>query len=222
MIKVTIWNEHWHESHIPDQMTQYPDGIHGAIAAAFAGDDRFTVRTALMDSPQQGLPDELLDDTDVLIWWGHCRHAYVEERIAEKVADRVREGMGFICLHASLKCKPLLRLLGTTNRQKWRVADDVERVWVIEPSHPIAKGLPEYFDLPREEMYGERIDFPRPDELIFISWFTGGEVGRSGCVWYRGMGRIFYFQPGHETFDSLNDPNVRTVIRNAAWWAANR
>ncbi len=221
-IKITIWNEHIHEQRIPEQMTQYPNGIHGTIASIFDGDDRFVVRTALMEEPDQGLPDSLLDDTDVLIWWGHTAHAKVDDRIADKVASRVNEGMGLIALHASHKSKPMLKLLGTSCNIKWRVADDSERVWVIEPTHPIAKGLPESFLIDREEMYGERIDYPRPDELIFISWYSGGEVGRSGCVWYRGRGRIFYFQPGHETFDSLNNEYVRKVIYNAAGFVANK
>jgi len=221
-IRITIWNENIHEKKIPEKMTQYPNGLHGAIAKAFEGDERFTVRIALMDEPEQGLPDSLLDETDVLIWWGHTAHKNVEDRIAEKVQSRVLEGMGFIALHASHKSKPMARLLGTTCKLKWRVADDMEKIWVIEPSHPIAKGLPECITLEHEEMYGERIEYPRPDELIFISWYSGGEVGRSGNVWYRGNGRIFYFQPGHETFDSLNNEYVQLILRNAAYWAANK
>lgn len=221
-IKVTVWNENLHEKRIPEQMTHYPDGIHGAIAAALRTEDDFEVRIALMDEPENGLPDALLDDTDVLIWWGHLRHQQVDEHVAQKVADRVLEGMGLIALHASHKSKPMRKLLGTNCNLKWRVADDAERVWVIETAHPIAKGLPESFLLEHEEMYGERINYPRPDELIFISWYTGGEVGRSGCVWYRGNGRIFYFQPGHETFPSLNNEHVHTVLRNAVRWTANQ
>lgn len=220
-IKVTIWNEHLHETRIPEQMTQYPEGIHGAIAAAFADDDRFEVRTALMEEEDQGLSDALLDDTDVLIWWGHMAHQQVSDRLADKVAARVLEGMGFIPLHASRKSKPMMKLMGTTCSAKWREDKDEEKIWVIEPTHPIAAGLPECITLEREEMYGERCDFPRPDELIFISWYSGGEVGRSGCVWYRGRGRIFYFQPGHETFHSLNNEYIQRVIRNAAAWTAN-
>jgi len=221
-IKVTIFNEHIHEQRIPEKMTQYPNGLHGAIAQAFKDDDRFTVRYALMEEPDQGLPNELLDDTDVLIWWGHCAHAKVEDRIADKVQERVLNGMGLIALHASHKSKPMVKLLGTPNNIKWRVADDSERVWVIEPSHPIAKGLPESFLLDHEEMYGEPITYARPDHVIFMSWYSGGEIGRSGNIWYRGNGRIFYFQPGHETFDSLNNEYVLKVINNAAYWCANK
>jgi len=218
-IKVTIFNEHIHEQKIPEKMTQYPNGLHGAIAQAFKDDDRFTVRYALMEEPDQGLPNELLDDTDVLIWWGHCAHAKVEDRIADKVQERVLNGMGLIALHASHKSKPMVKLLGTPNNIKWRVADDSERVWVIEPSHPIAKGLPESFLLDREEMYGEPITYARPDHVIFMSWYSGGEIGRSGNIWYRGNGRIFYFQPGHETNKSFQNENVQKIIKNAVRWA---
>lgn len=221
-IKVTIWNENLHEKRIPEKMTHYPKGLHGAIAEALEVDAEFEIRIALMDEPENGLPDALLDDTDVLIWWGHMAHNDVSDRVAQKVVSRVWEGMGLIALHASHKSKPMRLLLGTDCKLKWRVANDSERVWVIEPSHPIAKGLPESFLIEHEEMYGERINYPRPDELIFISWYSGGEVGRTGNVWYRGNGRIFYFQPGHETFDALNNEYVRMVIRNAAHWVANK
>jgi len=221
-IKVTIWNEHIHEQRIPEQMTQYPNGLHGAIADALSVDGDFEIRFAFFEEPDNGLTDEVLNDTDVLIWWGHAAHAKVDDAAADRVVKRVLDGMGLFALHASHKSKPMVRLLGTPCNIKWRVADDSERVWVVEPAHPIAKGLPDSFLIDREEMYGEPITYPRPDHQIFLSWYSGGEVGRSGNAWYRGNGRIFYFQPGHETFDSLNNEYVRIVIRNAARWCANK
>ena len=63
-------------------------------------------------------------------------------------------------------------------------------------------------------MYGEFFDIPKPDELVFIGGFSGGEVFRSGCVWNRGYGKVFYFQPGHETYRSYYDPDIRRIIQN--------
>ena len=57
------------------------------------------------------------------------------------------------------------------------------------------------------------------DNLVFISWHPGGEVFRSGCCFVRG-GRIFYFQPGHETFPIYYQPEIQTVITNAVRWVA--
>ena len=69
-------------------------------------------------------------------------------------------------------------------------------------------------------MYGEHFDIPQPDELVFVSWFEGGEVFRSGCCFYRGRGKIFYFRPGHETYPIFYQPEVLHVISNAVQWAA--
>ena len=82
------------------------------------------------------------------------------------------------------------------------------------------RGLGEYIELEHEEMYGEHFDVPQPDELVLISWFEGGEVFRSGCCYTRGLGKIFYFRPGHETYPTYYNEEVRKVIVNAAQWAA--
>jgi trehalose utilization protein len=180
------------------------------------------LRTATLDQEENGLPAALLDATDVLLWWGHMAHERLSEEVAAGVQRRVLEGMGFIALHSAHFCKPFKRLMGTNCSLKWREADERERLWVVEPGHPIAAGLGEQFVLPMEETYGERFDIPRPDATILISWFEGGNVFRSGCAWERGNGRVFYFRPGHETYPTYYDPNVQRVISNAVGWAAPR
>ena len=167
-----------------------------------------------------GITDELLDNTDVLIWWAHARHNEVPDELAEKIKNRVLDGMGFIPLHSAHLCKPFKLLMGTVCRSKWRESGDKERIWVIEPSHPIADGLPEYIELPKEETYGERFEIPTPDELVFISWFSGGEVFRSGVCYKRGLGKIFYFRPGHESFPTYHKEEIGKILRNAVKWAA--
>jgi len=170
--------------------------------------------------PEHGLTDEVLDNTDVLLWWGHAKHNDVSDEIAEKVKNRVLDGMGFIPLHSAHFSKPFKLLMGTVCRSKWRENDEKERIWVIEPSHPIAANLPEYIELPQEETYGERFEIPTPDELIFISWFSGGEVFRSGCCYKRGLGKIFYFRPGHEEYPTYYRDDISTILKNAVEWAA--
>ena len=215
--RVLVWNEHRHERKNPEVARLYPDGIHGAVAAGLreAGLD---VRTATLDDPDQGLGD--LDWADVLVWWGHIAHDEVADTNVDRVQARVLEGMGFIGLHSAHFSKPFRRLMGTSCNLKWREADDRERLWIVAPDHPIVEGLAEYVEIEREEMYGEFFDIPTPDRLIFVSWFTGGEVFRSGATWSRGRGRIFYFRPGHETYPTYHQPEVRRVIANAARWAA--
>jgi trehalose utilization protein len=220
-IQVTVWNEFRHERQNQHVASIYPDGIHEAIAGSLRKNDSFEVRTAVLDDPDHGLSDETLENTDVLIWWGHLAHDEVRDDIVEKVRRRVVAGMGLIVLHSGHGSKIFGRLLGTnTGDLKWRDDGEKERLWVIEHGHPIVDGLGEYIEIPKEEMYGERFDIPAPDELIFISWFEGGEVFRSGCCYRRGKGKLFYFRPGHETFPIYHHPDVLKVIENAVKWAA--
>jgi trehalose utilization protein len=220
-VRVTVWNEFRHEKANPEVTALYPDGMHETLAAALraAGHE---VRTATLDEPEHGLTEAVLDQTDVLLWWGHRHHRDVADAIVDRVQARVLGGMGLIPLHSSHFSKIFVRLMGTTCHLKHRVAGERERLWVIARGHPIAEGIPEHFDLKPEEMYGEPFDIPPPDELVFVSWFQGGEVFRSGCCYHRGQGRIFYFRPGHETYPTYHDPNVLRVISNAVRWAAPR
>jgi len=215
--RVTIWNEYRHEKSDARAAKIYPEGIHAVLAAALERDG-FEVRTATLDEPEHGLPAEVLDTTDVLLWWGHAAHGEVSDEIVEKVYERVLGGMGLIVLHSGHFSRIFKRLMGATCDLKWR-HDDKERLWVVAPGHPIAEGIGEYIEL-EEEMYGEPFDVPQPDELVFVSWFGGGEVFRSGLCYRRGRGRIFYFRPGHEENPSYHNQDVQRVISNAVRWAA--
>lgn len=218
-IQVTVWSEFRHEKENPSVAAIYPQGIHGTIAAFLRADAGLAVRTATLDEPEHGLTEAALAATEVLIWWGHKAHQEVRDEIVERVRRRVLEGMGLIVLHSGHYAKIFKSLMGTTCSLKWRESTDKERLWNILPSHRIARGLGEYFEIPAEEMYGEPFGIPTPDELIFISWFTGGEVFRSGATWYRGHGRVFYFRPGHETYPTYHHASVQQVITNAVHWA---
>lgn len=223
MIKVTVWNEYRQERGTGENAAKilavHPNGIHNTIKDILAEDEEFEIRTVTMDMPECGLTAEVLEDTDVLIWWAHVAHQEVPDAIAMRVKDAVLRGMGFIALHSAHPSKPMQMILGCSGALQWREGDRA-RVWNTCPTHPIAKGIPASFELPEEEMYGEYFEIPKPDDLVFISWFAGGEVFRSGCTWTRGYGKIFYFQPGHETQRSYYVPEVRQIIRNAAHWAA--
>ncbi|MDQ8188382.1 ThuA domain-containing protein [Pelagicoccus sp. SDUM812002] len=218
-IKLTIWNEFRHEKTNAAVQKVYPEGIHATLAEAFANDSQVATLTATLDEPEHGLSDSVLKDTDVLIWWGHCAHAEVSDEIVEKVRQRVLAGMGLIVLHSGHYSKIFKALMGSNCSLRWREAAEKERLWNVAPGHPITQGIGEYFELPNEEMYGERFDIPEPEKLIFISWFEGGEVFRSGATWTRGNGKVFYFRPGHETYPSYHNKDVQKVIRNAVHWA---
>ena len=219
-VRVLVWNEFLHERKNPKVAAIYPDGIHETIASFLRKEADLDVSTAWLDQPSHGLTGGRLDETDVLVWWGHMAHGEVADEVVADVKRRVLEGMGLIVLHSGHYSKIFKALMGTTCSLKWRESTDKERLWNIAPHHPITRGIGEHFEIPREEMYGEPFGIPEPDELIFISWFTGGEVFRSGATWRRGNGRVFYFRPGHETFPSYHQAEVQRVIRNAARWAA--
>ncbi len=217
-IRVTVWNEFRHEREKDAVRKVYPQGIHVAVAEALheAGCE---TRTATLDEPEHGLPESVLDHTDVLTWWGHKAHHEVSDEVVERVHRRVLDGMGLVVLHSGHNSKVFRALMGTTCSLRWREAGERERVWVVERTHPIAEGVDPYFELAHEEMYGERFDIPAPDALVFLGWFQGGDVFRSGCCFFRGQGRVFYFQPGHETYPTYHDPVVRRILANAVRWA---
>jgi len=219
-IHVTVWNEYRHEKSNKQIAELYPEGMHGAIAKSLKSKPGIEVGTATLDEPEHGLTDKVLNNTDVLIWWGHMAHGEVKDEIVNKVHARVLSGMGLIVLHSAHFSKIFRKLMGTTCNLKWREIGEKERLWVIEPGHPIVEGLGEYIEIPHTEMYGERFDIPQPDTLVFVSWFKGGEVFRSGCCYNRGKGKIFYFRPGHETLPIYHQEEVLTVIYNAVRWAA--
>jgi trehalose utilization protein len=220
IIRVTIWNEGRHEKQSPEIARVYPNGIHGAIAEYLRDQPGMAVRTATLDEPEHGLTAEVLAETDVLTWWGHMAHDAVSDAVVDAVQARVLNGMGLIVLHSGHLSKIFRLLMGTACSLIWREIGEKERVWVVSPGHPIVEGLGPYFEIPQAEMYGEFFDIPQPDNQVFISWYQGGEVFRSGCCFYRGRGKIFYFSPGHESFPIYYQPEVRHVIGNAVRWAA--
>ena len=219
-IQVTVWNENVHEQEREAVAELYPDGIHGAIADFLGAFDEFSVRTATLQDPEHGLTESVLAETDVLVWWSHAANDAVADEVADRVVDRVHGGMGFIALHSGKNSKPFSRLMGTTCNIKFRHAGERERVWVTDPGHPIADGLPDHFEIPQTEMYGEPFDIPEPDRTVFVSWFEGGEVFRSGVCFRRGRGRLFAFRPGHELYPIFEQDEVQRVVANAVRWGA--
>lgn len=214
MIKVTVWNEYLHELQDEAVAKIYPEGIHKAIGSYLEGKN-FEVTYATLREEHHGLSDEVLENTDVLIWWGHIGHREVSEEIAEKVCERVLSGMGIIFLHSAPKSKPFMKLLGTTGSLRWRESDDRSLIWAVKENHPILAGVENPIVLEKEEMYGESFDIPTPSELVAISSFSGGEVFRSLCVWEKGRGKMIYFQPGHETYPAYYDKSILKVIENS-------
>src|SRR5947209_2079577 len=219
-VRVTVWGEHIHDRQDERVRAVYPEGMHETIAAGLREHlgEAVSVRTATLEQPEHGLSEAVLAETDVLTWWGHVGHSQVDDAVVTRVHARVLAGMGILILHSAHESKIFKRLMGTTCSLRWREADEREIVWTVAPAHPITAGVPDAFIIPKQEMYGEHFDIPQPDELIFISSFSGGEVFRSGCCFNRGRGRIFYFSPGHETYPIYHQPVIQQVLANAVLW----
>jgi len=220
MIRVLVWNEYVHELKDDKVRTVYPNGIHEAIAEFLGKEEDFVVKTAYLEQENCGITKEVLDETDVLIWWGHMAHHKVPDEVADLVRDAVHEGMGAIFLHSAHHSKPFKKLMGTSCNLTWRETGDSEILWVIDPAHPITRGIDRYFKLEHEETYGEPFTIPNPDKVLLIGNYSGGEVFRSGVLYERVNGKIFYFQPGHETFPTFKVPEVQTIIKNAIRFVA--
>jgi trehalose utilization protein len=220
-IRALVWGENVHEQKNKVVADNYPKGMHAQIASLLGKDANIQASTATLQEPEHGLTEARLAETDVLVWWGHAAHGEVKDEIVERVAKRVWEGMGLIVLHSGHFSKIFKRLMGSPCALHWREAGERERLWVVNPGHPIARGLPNYFELENEEMYGEPFSVPEPLETVFVSWFQGGEVFRSGLTYRRGAGNIFYFRPGHETYPTYHDETIGLVLRNAVNWAYN-
>jgi trehalose utilization protein len=218
-IRVTIWNEFVHERKNQDVAKIYPNGIHETIAAALRKYPELEVRTATLGEPEHGLTEATLASTDVLTWWGHAAHDEVSDEVVARAHQRVLSGMGLVVMHSGHNSKLFKRLMGTSCALCWREAGERERVWVVNPGHPIAEGIDHYIELDQSEMYGEPFGIPHPEEQVFVSWFEGGEVFRGGNCWTRGSGRIFYFSPGHEAYPIYHQPQIQRVIYNAVRWA---
>ena len=219
-INVTIWNEYRHEKSDENVAKLYPNGLHAAIGEFLSKNDDMKITLAALDDPDQGLPDEVLNNTDVLLWWGHMNHGEVKDDLVERIRQRVYVGgMGFIALHSAHHSKPFRAIVGTTGNLLWG-DNQKEIIWNTMPSHPIAAGIPSHFELPEEELYAEPFQIPQPDAHIFEGWYEHGYVFRTGCTFLRGAGRVFYFQPGHETCPSFYDANVQRIITNGVRWAA--
>ena len=218
-IKVTVWSEYRHERKEGKAKETYPNGLHTTIAEFLNECDDIETTLAVLDDPDQGLPDEVLNNTDVLVWWGHMAHGEVNDALAEKIRSRVYAGkMGFVALHSAHKSKPFMRIVGTNGNLSWG-RNQKEVIWNLLPSSPIAAGIPDHFILEEEELYSEPFFIPQPDALVFGSWFEDGNIFRSGACFIRGAGKVFYFQPGHETCRSFYNPYVQRVIKNAVHWA---
>lgn len=125
-LRVTVWNEGLHEKSDAAVIAVYPEGMHTVLAKTLR-DAGMEVRTATLSEPEHGLTTAVLEQTDVLLWWGHKAHEAVSDEIVERVYARVLEGMGLIVLHSAHFSKIFKKLMGSTCNLKWREIGEKER-----------------------------------------------------------------------------------------------
>jgi trehalose utilization protein len=224
--KVVVWSEG--TANVDEASKKvYPQDINTAIVEGLQPLEAkgWQIVKASLNDPDQGLNDELLNSTDVLIWWGHKRHGDVSNDLVNKINQRVRDGhMGFIGTHSCHFAKPFKKLMGTACSWREYVEDGTSaEIIVKEPNHPICKGV-NTFKLPAIERYGEPFAVPTPESVPLDGMYTKPdgkmEPGRMGLCWTVGKGRVFYFTPGHETHNDYYRPEVRQIFINAVQWAA--
>jgi len=224
--RVVVWSEGT-ASVDPEAKKVYPNDINFAIAEGLKPLEAqgWEIVSASLNDPDQGISDERLNNTDILIWWGHKKHGEVKDALVEKIATRVNNGnMGFIGTHSCHFAKPFKKLMGT--RCSWReYVDDGTSAEIIvkDPGHPICKGV-KSFKLPKIERYGEPFVIPTPEAVPLEGIYTKPdgktESARMGLCWTVGKGKVFYFTPGHETYNDYYRPEVRQIFVNAVEWAA--
>ena len=226
-LRVTIWHEFRHEKQNEQIRGLYPDGMHAVMRDAIQEETQthfqrpVEITLATLDEERNGLTPDRIQHTDVMVWWGHMAHGDVSDEVVEEVCEAVRGGMGFVALHSSHYCKPFKKLLGTGGHLRWRAVGERERLWCVRPGHALVAGIDkDYIEVPNAEMYGEPFDIPDPDELVLVSWFEGGNIFRSGCVFNRGAGKIVYLRPGHEEYPVYYQPEIRRLLANAVHYAA--
>ena len=217
----------WSEGTAPKRV--YPKDVNTTIAEGLQPlSPTWEIVTASLADPEQGLTEESLAKTDVLIWWGHQKHGQVKDALVARIVRRVKEdGMGFIALHSAHFAKPLKKLLGTNCGWKGGYVCDGSKVELIvkDKNHPIVRGVSD-FSLANTERYSEPFEVPEPEAVvldgIYIRPDGTKEHSRHGLVWTVGKGKVFYFQPGHETYPHYFDPNVQKVLCNAVEWMGGK
>ena len=225
--RVVVWSEGTANVD-PGSKKVYPNDINAAIAEGLKPLEArgWEIVTASLKDPEQGITDELLKGTDVLIWWGHKKHGDVKDELVARIVQRVKEeGMGFISTHSSHFAKPYKKIMGSPCTWREYKADGTSvKVIVKEPNHPITKGVKD-FSLPKIERYSEPFGVPEPESVPLDGLYTKPdgktEPGRMGLCWTIGKGKVFYFTPGHETYDDYFRPEVRQIFCNAVEWAAS-
>jgi trehalose utilization protein len=222
--RVVVWSENTAPKNV------YPHDINGAVAEGLEPlkAKGWEIVTASISDPEQGVSAKSLDKTDVLVWWGHQHHGDVTNDHVKRIVDSVKKGgMGFIALHSAHYSKPLKALLGTNCGWKGGYVEDGSKLEMIvkDKQHPIAKGISD-FSFPHTERYTEAFEIPEPESVVFDGVYIrpdgSKESSRQGFAWSVGKGRVFYFQPGHETYPIFFDANIRKIMCNAVEWAGGK
>jgi trehalose utilization protein len=228
-VRVLIWSERTEPAEV------YPDGINGALLKFLGGNKAFDAKAANLADPDQGITDEILSNTDVLVWFGHRKHADVTDATNNLILKHVKErGMGYLPIHSSHYAKAFQRILQDIAADRGRPVEGTpgkwgfvknegkpERIHILTPKHPIAKGLKD-FTIAKTETYANPFNAPEADVKVLEGRYEGGpQDGSDGLLYQYGKGKVFYFRPGHETYPIYFQKEVQQVLKNAIRYLAS-
>jgi trehalose utilization protein len=116
-VRVLVWDERQ-----PQQKEAYPDFLGNVIAKHLDSLDGIEVRSVGIDDDQQGLSADNLDWAQVLIWWGHARHADIKQETARDIVERIKSGkLSLVALHSAHWSMPFVEAMNE------RVREDAKR-----------------------------------------------------------------------------------------------
>lgn len=174
-IHVLVWDEQQ-----PEQKQAYGDKFLGeTIAAHLSTLPGLTVTSVALSSDEQGLDEQTLDRTDVLIMWAHKRSRDLDDARVERVVSRVQAGrLGLVALHSAHWTKPFVRLMQERAKSDalgqipaaeratahWTYLDTNPLYQGVKPDTPLSPALEKTDD-------GWRLTLPR---CVFPAWRADG------------------------------------------------
>jgi len=111
-VKVVVWDEQQ-----PAQKQAYSSFLGNSVAEHLGAQPGISVRSVNINDPGQGLAGGVLDDCQVLIWWGHVRHAEISAETGRSIVERIKDGkLSLVALHSAHWSTPFVEAMNERTR----------------------------------------------------------------------------------------------------------